>query len=112
MQQPSENPEWASQYETEVNGDSRLVPNRFEPPYQVKLSGVKSKQPFGRQWMNWQFFAIWKWIEYLKDFPAVGDVVSNVDNTNPSTKYGFGAWTLLGSQSVGSETVYYFKRES
>lgn len=112
MQQPSELPEWATQYETELNGDDRLVPNRFEPPYQVKLSGVKSQQPLGRQWTNWQFFAIWKWIEYIRDFPAVGDVVSNIDNINPNIKYGFGVWAAIGSQMVGTDTIYYFKRES
>lgn len=112
MQQPNELPEWASSYETEINGDSRLVPNKFEPPYQVKQSGIKSKQPVGRQWLNWQFYAIWKWIEYLRDFPAVGDVVSNVDNTNPNIKYGFGTWTSLGTQTIGTTTVYFFKRDS
>lgn len=112
MQQPSELPEWASSYETEINGDSRLVPNRFEPPYQVKQSGIKSKQAVGRQWLNWQFYSIWKWISYIKDFPAPNDVVTNTDNTNPAIKYGFGVWSLLGSQVIGSTTVYYFKRES
>lgn len=112
MQQPTTTPTWAENYETEINIDGRLVPNRFEPPSQVKLSGLKSGIPLGRQWLNYQFYLINQWIKYVKDFPAVNDVVTNTDNINPSTKYGFGSWVYLGSQTIGTTPVYYYKRVS
>lgn len=110
MVQPTNLPEWASTYETETNVDGRLVPNRFEPPSELKTSGLKSGVPLGRQWLNYQFNLIYEWLKYLKDFPAVNDVVSNTDHINPATKYGFGTWSELGSQTIGSTVVYFYKR--
>lgn len=109
---PSEDTIWANSFVTEVNKDGRLVPNRYEPPEEVKLTGIKSGMPFGRQWFNWQFYIINKWVEYLKDLPAVNDVVTNTDNVDPATKYGFGVWVYLGSTNVGGTDIHHYKRES
>lgn len=110
MLQPTKTPDWAENYETEINIDGRLVPNRFEPPVQVQNSGLKSGVPFGRQWLNYQLYLINQWIKYVKDFPAINDVVSNTDHVNPSTKYGFGTWVELGTQTIGTTTVWFYKR--
>jgi hypothetical protein len=42
----------------------------------------------------------------------VGSVMPTAVNTNPNTLVGFGTWTSLGTQTIGSTTVYYWKRGS
>lgn len=40
----------------------------------------------------------------------IGYVISNTDNSDPGTSLGYGAWSYLGSQTIGSRTVYYYER--
>lgn len=39
----------------------------------------------------------------------IGYVLSNTTNTDPTTDLGYGNWVYLGSQTIGSTTVYYYE---
>jgi hypothetical protein len=50
------------------------------------------------------------------DIPSVPNAVLvngiyiNSDNVNPATPLGYGTWSLLGTQTIGTTPVYYWQR--
>ena len=42
-------------------------------------------------------------------FP-VGSIYTTPGNTNPNSLIGIGTWSSLGSTTIGSTTVYFWKR--
>lgn len=42
-------------------------------------------------------------------FP-VGIVITLDSNTDPATILGFGTWSYLGTQTIGTTSIYYFSR--
>ena len=121
---------WASQLEEEpaVTDPTIIVPNKDEPPAELKSSGLKTGQTLGRQWLNHQFASTYEALQDLQSqitnivqdgtrptleaiYP-VGKPYMSFDNTSPATVLGFGTWTKIegkflmtttGAQSSGVE---------
>ncbi len=107
---------WASGTEEEpaVADPTIKVPNKDEPPPELKSSGLKSGQTIGRQWLNHQFdntylalVDLQKQITNivqdgtrptLEAIYPVGKPYMSFDDTDPNTVLGFGTWSKIEGQ--------------
>lgn len=109
---------WASQVETDP---SNGLPNRSTIPSEFKTSGEKRNQPIPRQWLNQQFYDLYKALEdtqsqlnaitggssqpTLELIYPVDSLYLSFSNTDPSTVLGFGTWSKIeGKFLVGVDS--------
>lgn len=113
MAAPTKYPDWALNDETSPAGR----PNKIDIPTQVRDSGIKAGELFGRQFVNENFNLIGKWVRHLEEeinnivitpssaiigsiYP-VGAVWQSFGNQNPGTQLGVGTWTRVGGYLAG-----------
>lgn len=113
MAAPTKYPDWALNDETSPAGR----PNKMDIPTQVRDSGIKAGESFGRQFVNENFNLLGKWVRHLEEeinnivitpssaiigsiYP-VGAVWQSFGNQNPGTQLGVGTWTRVGGYLAG-----------
>jgi hypothetical protein len=116
MAQPEEF-EWATNDITElkdINNDGNPVAllNKKIPNIEVQESGMKYKENWPRQYLNYAFNVAFRWIKHLDARYIVGDTHTTTtaeDATAISTRLG-GTWVLVGVQSLAGENNNVFKK--
>ena len=110
---------WASV--VEVDAQNGLA-NRITIPSELKTSGEKRNQPIPRQWLNQQFYDLYKALEdtqaqlnaitggslqpTLELIYPVDSVYLSFASTDPSTVLGFGTWSMIeGKFLVGVDST-------
>lgn len=92
--------------------DSDGVPLKVIPPAPLIQSGLLRGQPFPRIWLNYYLNNLAENLNFLTtEVNKVGAVLSYIDGTEPDFANDFeGTWVSIGSQTIGSDTVQYYKR--
>ena len=69
-----------------VNTDWNVADNsnRIEPSSGVKNTGIQDGDTWGREWLNWQFYGLNQWINWVRD-DAVDRQQNLADLTNAAT---------------------------
>jgi hypothetical protein len=110
---------WASVTE---NDPQNGLPNRSTIPKEFKTSGEKRNQPIPRQWINQQFYDLYKALEdtqlqlnaitggssqpTLELIYPIDSVYLSFASTDPSTVLGFGTWSKIeGKFLVGVDST-------
>jgi hypothetical protein len=116
VSQPSNFPDWATEDIQEVKDNSNGIPttyeNKLEPTEEIKDSGFLYRQNALRGYINWNFNLLGLWIRYLNDRHVIGDIHPTTTGETPaeiSERLG-GSWVSIGTQSIGGDTVEYFKK--
>lgn len=105
---PTSNLDWAETTVTAtvpIGDNFILVTNVVEPTGSYKNTGVLSRQPIIRPYLNWLFREIGRWIKYTHE-GEVGDVKIMPSTTTPAnmaTRFG-GTWTDHGTFTIASQT--------
>lgn len=104
MPKPTTFPDWAT--EAVVDAVSGTT-NKIEPNPELKSEGLKYREPMARQYQNYQFDLIAKWIRHFDEITSgvgslvlesaypVGSVHLSTNNANPASYFGFGVWTAI-----------------
>ena len=116
MAQP-EDFQWATNNIVEledINNDGVTVSllNKKIPSLEVQLSGMKYKENWARQYLNYMLNLTFRWIKHLRDRYIVGDTHTTTtaeDATAISERLG-GTWVLVGTQSLAGETNNVFRK--
>lgn len=107
---PSNQLEWAKSYL--IDGVSG-IPNREAPTEESTISGLNRGEPLDRQLYNYHIWALSAWQRYFDKLTQVNNVIQTTDNTVTTTSLATdlgGLWASIGTTTVGSDTVYWFKR--
>lgn len=113
---PTEDLRWASEPVEEIvqiAGVPTLVTNKVEPSPAFKNTGILARQKIGRARINWFFDLTSRYIKHLIERYQVGSVYTSVIDENVvtlSTRLG-GTWSKIGSSTVNSVPVYFFKKD-
>lgn len=107
---PNEQLEWAKIYLLDgVTGN----PNRDAPTEEATISGLNRGEPLDRQLYNYHIWLLASWQRYFDKLTQINNVIQTTDAavtiTTLATDLG-GSWSSMGSTTVGSDTVYWFKR--
>lgn len=114
---PTEDLRWASETVEEivtVAGVPTLVTNKVDPSPAFKNTGILARQRVGRARINWFFDLTSRYIKHLVERYQVGSVYTSIiDESIPtiSARLG-GTWSKIGSTTVNSVTVYFFKKDA
>ena len=82
------------------------------PPGPIIQTGILEDTPVARVWFNYytnQHAAMNLFIQ--DELLSVGRVLSYINGTEPDFANDFeGTWSLLGTQTIGGQTVNYYRR--
>lgn len=92
----------------DTNGDALKI----APPIELQQTGLYPQSPMARVWFNYYLNMLTSNSQFLQDeVLGVGAVVSYISGTEPDFVNDFiGTWASIGTQTIGAETVEYFKR--
>jgi hypothetical protein len=108
---------WATdttQQAVTINGVTYILNNKEAPLPEFTNFGLRFKQPPLFQEINYQFNGYSLWFEHLDQRYSVGSLhhtTSAEDATAISTRLG-GTWTLLGTTTIGGDSVNIFEKQS
>lgn len=114
MSKPTSVLSWAENTVIEsvsIGGNNVTVINTAEPNTNIKATGVLARQPFKRQYFNWFYREISRWINYIHG-GEIGDYKVALPSATASTmnaRYG-GTWTDIGTDTIAGESIRLFKR--
>ena len=106
---PTVYPEWGTEeinQSIDIDGLIVTFGSKIEPTAEWKRSGAKYKENTPRQYINYQFDNISRWVSHLDTRYEVGDIhltISAEDNISLSTRLG-GTWVQRGTQVTGTVT--------
>ena len=116
MAQP-EDFQWATNNVTEledVGNDGNLIAllNKKIPSLEVQLSGMKYKENWARQYLNYMFNVAFRWIKHLNERYVIGDThtTTTAENATEISERLGGTWVLVGTQSLAGETNNVFRK--
>lgn len=110
MQRPTEQINWAINTLLDpVTGNI----NRAAPSIESTYSGLLRNEPLDRQLYNYHIWLLAQYAMYADTFIQINDVIQTTDNTVTTVTLANqlgGTWATIGSQVIGTDTIYYFKR--
>lgn len=110
MLKPTDTGDWALNLVTETKGENTYV-NKIKPSQGFVESGVLALEPWSRPFLNFQLYVASEWHRWIDSalYP-IGNVYTETQNVNPNSTLGMGTWNNIGSQTIGTTTVYYWER--
>lgn len=116
MPQP-EDFQWATDSVAELediknDGVLVLLLNKKIPSVEVQLSGMKYKENWARQYLNYMLNLTFRWIKHLNGRYTVGDThtTTTAENATEISERLGGTWVLVGTQSLAGETNNVFRK--
>lgn len=82
------------------------------PPAPIIQTGLLPNAPLARKWYNLYTHQHAAMALFVQDeLLSVGRVLSYINGTQPDFANDFeGTWSLLGTQTIGGQTVNYYRR--
>ena len=96
----------------DIGGEILLKDNKKVPLSEHTNYGLVYDEPPNYQETNYQFQGYSEWFEHLDGRLAIGSIHPTTTSETEeaiSTRLG-GTWVLSGSETIGSDTVYYYKK--
>lgn len=106
---------WATTDITEVVNDKGKVlflDNKKQPLSEHIRYGLKFNQPINYQEFNYQLNGYSQWFEFLDKQKEIGDLHYSTNPSYVSDERLGGTWTQIGTETVGSTTVYVYQKVS
>lgn len=117
MTKPTEYPSWATNLVSEVKtieGNSVSLPNRETIPTEYAENGILFGTTVHQSYINQILYINGLWAEHLDQRIATGHI--HLENTAIAasvldTRFG-GTWSAQGSQTLGTNIVYVYRKDS
>lgn len=106
---------WATESKVEVvveEGKTLYLSNKSAPLEEHTNWGLKYNEPPNYREINYQFQGYSEWFQHLDERLRVGSIYPMSVNTPIEVieeQLG-GTWAYVGSEVVGSESIYYYKK--